>query len=391
MFPLAALVMVTPGLALFSGASITTMMVLAASWALVLGFWERQSPPMPPGPVIRFLTVAVVWMAVTCLWTPTALGHAMGTTASVIILAALGLATVGTIAHMDEARLRVVRWAILFGVFVGAFILAIELASGHALTRLLFPSSTRLDSMISRGTAFLALLIWPTLSQLPARWAIPAFAVLATLVTAEGKLSIILGLSAGSVAYVAARYKTIWSSRIIGAVMVATILAAPAASAFLPEVRDGLADRNTSALHRLIIWSFTRDRITEHPLKGWGMDASRTIPGADEEKLVSLISSQGEARVQNFSLLPLHPHNGVLQLWLELGLPGAMLGAILAWGLCRHAPHTSRPPLTLATLATGFVLSNLSYGLWQSWWQASFWMTTLIFAATAPRMPDVRP
>ena len=34
-----------------------------------------------------------------------------------------------------------------------------------------------------------------------------------------------------------------------------------------------------SAAHRLLIWDFVIARIADRPLLGWGMEASRVVPG----------------------------------------------------------------------------------------------------------------
>ena len=76
---------------------------------------------------------------------------------------------------------------------------------------------------------------------------------------------------------------------------------------------------------RVAIWRFTTERVVERPWLGWGMDASRMWPG----------------------VIPLHPHNAALQVWLELGVVGAACAAV-----------------AIAYLTIG----ALSFGVWQEWW-----------------------
>ena len=86
----------------------------------------------------------------------------------------------------------------------------------------------------------------------------------------------------------------------------------------------------TSALHRMLIWDFTAERIAERPLLGWGMEASRTVPGGrGQPEAAALdrmrVTDPGQRRwfaEPHVQILPLHPHNGALQLWLELGAVG---------------------------------------------------------------------
>ena len=112
--------------------------------------------------------------------------------------------------------------------------------------------------------------------------------------------------------------------------------------------------------HRLLIWRFAGDRIAEHPLIGWGLDSSRMVPGGKEQ-----------AR-QWQDLMPLHPHNAALQLWLELGLPGAALFALLVSLLWWRLADAAWPPLYTAAagggLTAALVILFEAYGVWQEWW-----------------------
>lgn len=102
---------------------------------------------------------------------------------------------------------------------------------------------------------------------------------------------------------------------------------------------------------RMSYWSHTVDWILARPVRGWGLDASRVMgPG-----------------------ITLHPHNGALQIWLELGLVGAVAAAVF-WGLILIRLERERPDLPMAGVAgsaAAFILfAWINYGLWQQWWMA---------------------
>ncbi len=112
-----------------------------------------------------------------------------------------------------------------------------------------------------------------------------------------------------------------------------------------PHLPESWADR-------VNIWTFASSRLTQKPLFGWGLDASRAF---------------GDQNI------PLHPHDGPLQLWLELGAPGAVLGALIwgfvFWQFAKAAPTQRR--FAAAGCATGticLVIGAFSFGLWQEWW-----------------------
>jgi O-antigen ligase len=146
-----------------------------------------------------------------------------------------------------------------------------------------------------------------------------------------------------------------------------------------------------SAIHRLVIWQFTDARIAERPALGWGMDAARSMPGHNQYR--SLPDAQGVE--QRYELMPLHPHNGALQVWVELGAVGALIAALitvvpLARLAGRDVPSLDRAA-GLASLAAAAVEVSLSYGVWQSWWVATLWLAAGFVAATrdAPALsPD---
>ena len=60
-------------------------------------------------------------------------------------------------------------------------------------------------------------------------------------------------------------------------------------------------------LHRLIIWSYVKEKILEKPLIGHGFFSSRNIANKMKE-------TQNGTK---FQLIPLHPHNGILQIWFN--------------------------------------------------------------------------
>ena len=158
------------------------------------------------------------------------------------------------------------------------------------------------------------------------------------------------------------------------AVAAAATIAAPLSLIALdPAVLGEQLDTSyLSLLHRLHIWSYVAERITDHPFRGWGLDASRWF----EAGHVTVQSSMTAALTVD--LLPLHPHNGILQIWLELGLPGVMLliaiVALLTLGIERYSVSRAALASVAAVIATYGVFAGVSFGIWQSWWLATAWL-----------------
>jgi len=104
-----------------------------------------------------------------------------------------------------------------------------------------------------------------------------------------------------------------------------------------------------SWLQRLGYWGKAVDWIWARPLPGWGLDASRAFgPG-----------------------IQLHPHNAPLQIWMELGLIGAVAAAIVWASIFSGLSRPVRTPAAAAATATAvayLVFGAVSFGVWQEWW-----------------------
>jgi len=74
----------------------------------------------------------------------------------------------------------------------------------------------------------------------------------------------------------------------------------------------------------------------------------------------------------------LHPHNAGLQIWLELGIPGTLAFAALLAILLQRARALGlagvAAPFLLLQFLSAFLFSEVSFGIWQSWWQAVLWI-----------------
>jgi O-antigen ligase len=116
------------------------------------------------------------------------------------------------------------------------------------------------------------------------------------------------------------------------------------------------------ANQRLEIWDFVSRRALERPLLGHGAEAARTIKDFDSAKLYWPTTKV------------LHPHNFSVQLWIEFGILGALVGAAFFADLLRHIQklsiHHARTllPLFVASLS----VATTGYGIWQSWWLGMF-------------------
>ncbi len=255
---------------------------------------------------------------------------------------------------------------LLAGLAVGLAMAQIELATDGMLSAPFFGPEFRVTRLNRASVAF-AVLLPPLSAMLVCRGRV-LLALLYTGVTAwtvyalagtAAKALLLAGMAMGVPLY-------FWRAHITRAAAVLSVLVmvtAPLSFARLdrlPSLTEEADAVKISAGHRLMIWSFVGDRIAERPLAGWGLDASRAMPGGRDP------IRPGE------TWLPLHPHNAPLQLWLELGVPGVALAALLVAYLWLGLAEVRWPRLFAAavgaSLAAAIIACVATYGVWQEWW-----------------------
>jgi O-antigen ligase len=144
-----------------------------------------------------------------------------------------------------------------------------------------------------------------------------------------------------------------------------------------------------SALHRIYIWDFVTSRIAEKPVLGWGLDAARRMPGGQDT--VALGENCPGASPVIGQKLPLHPHNAVLQTWLELGGVGILLGfgaLIVALGRLYVGRRRIVAAVLVASSVAGTLVALVSYGVWQEWFLSALMLSAGI-AALALRQDEL--
>jgi len=318
----------------------------------------------------RNLPVAAVLLGALLLWGTASALWSVNPLRSLVVAARLaGLFAVGLALAAGAglvAAPRRLTILLFIGMALGIAMVAIELATGGGLSSLVSDRAYRPTQLNQASIAF-ALLVLPA-SALLISLGQAIFATLLASATAiavyelagtAAKAALLAGLAIGFLLH---RARPVVAGAAL-AISVFVTIAAPLTFARLERV-PGLGETadsfKISAGHRLLIWSFAGDRIAERPLTGWGLDSSRAIPGGDDP------IRPGEP------WLPLHPHNAALQVWLELGVPGAALFALLAAIVWRALARVEWPPLFAAaagaSLTIAFLCCFVTYGIWQEWW-----------------------
>lgn len=346
--------------------------LLTLTGLLALPGLVRPRPALPP---VMALLVLVAWALISLSWSPAAPRLAdlkdyddLESLTGLKLLMQLGLyaVAVAALGQLSEASVRRAGAVLVACVLALGGLTALDGVSGAAFyqwLRTITNDPIRPDLAIvkvSMATYALALLFWPTARILGSRgWTPAIFGLFAIIVIGAVSLSADASWAAlmlGAAAWGSIRLFGKAAAKVLVALVAAPFVLGPIL--LLWGVHSGLV----AWLHRhvpqswdarLNIWAFTADRIQIHPLRGWGLDASRAF---------------GDA-------IPLHTHNAALQLWLELGAVGAALGGVVfSWIAYRIVTLTGEAredgAMAAGALVTYLVIGGLSFGVWQEWWLA---------------------
>lgn len=236
---------------------------------------------------------------------------------------------------------------------------------------------------MDRGCSVLAMLLWVAIARmLHSRkevLAVVLYALMFIVFNASDSLAAFVGIILSGVVFLLTRYSFFKKPAILSLILVAGSVLFIALTLTLNsrQIAEQAKDLPMSAKHRLFIWDFATDAAMKHPIFGFGHGASRQIEVPEEE----VISYEG----YELHPLPTHPHNNLVQIFLENGLVGLALYLVL---MCKylfswHRFSKDSPSLMAAgyaCFASFFVISMISFNMWQSWWLASFLFAAIMMA-----------
>ncbi len=329
-------------------------------------------------PAALILFAALIWAAVSTTWSPY---HPTKPGNSTILKLALQLPlywSAVSAARRADPRLRALALKVLaWGCAAfGVILLAETLTDGaiyQALHVLYEPIRPDLAEANLGHSTFVLGLLWPVAALGETGRARPVLTL--AMAAGTGAAALAFGSDAPVIGLVLAPLTALavlrWprtTPRLLGAGAAVVILVMPAIVWAVRSTGDYEAIEHAIPLSwslRMGYWSHAIDWIANSPLRGWGLDASRMFgPG-----------------------IKLHPHNGELQVWMELGVVGAVAAAAFWWTTFNRLARP-RPSLLVAAAAASamvyLLFGTLNFGLWQEWWLALGGMVALIVQLNAP-------
>ena len=365
--------------------------VVPLTLAAAIGGGLLAGPGALPWRVLdRGLAVAIgvlmAWCLLAAAWSVQPLAAATLALRIGVLLFAL-LYLVALAQRLGEAQRRWVRLAFCLGFAITALLLAVELAFGSPIFDLLHGESDSdytTYSRLNRGVSAVAILVWPVAAlawQEQRHWLTfslpPAFFLLSLLSQSSASM---LALGCGLLAAALAWFGRPLARAVMAVAVIVTLFGSPFVADLAQQA--GLAKAgflSDTAQYRLHFWSVISDRIAERPLFGWGFDASPDLPAGD----VQPFRADGK-------VIPLHPHNGALQIMVETGLVGSLLALALLFLIGRRIDRLAPVPraCAVAMFVTVLGIAATAYGLWQSHWLAMIGAAAAVFVALRTRSSD---
>jgi exopolysaccharide production protein ExoQ len=371
---LAALTCLLPPVAVYAPKGTVVLASVVAAGLLTSSAVRSTIRATLLAPIAWAIAPLMVWGLIAVLWSPSP-GDALGLWVAIIALIMIARVLVLGAAMVDTTDRQRLAGFFVIGAVLFVAILAVENIGDGVIIKLLKGSRGKGVSdylaWINPGNTVLAVMALPFAAGV-ARWGGPragtgAFiAALVVVALGPSTTAILAAMVAGATFLLTLGGKRVFLIFMAG-VLALGQLSMPTLVGQVPNwkwLHQALLEAPVSIVHRWKIWEFVTGRIAEHPVVGWGLDASRAIPGAN----TNVFGEYGE-------ILPLHPHSGFLQIWLELGGIGAIAMAVFLVSapflLHRAAGNWPTTAIFMGTLAAYMAVGQLSYGIWQNWWIAT--------------------
>jgi O-antigen ligase len=221
-------------------------------------------------------------------------------------------------------------------------------------------------SKTNRAVSYALLLSLPFLALAVRQRSLAAWGILflmAVVLVFTRSATTQVALLGGGGTFLVARYWPSLVGRLIGAGMLAS-LGWPFFARYLIDSYQGVLSKLPPTLAaRVEIWDYMSYRLSESPLLGYGLGVSHKLGWVEPNGyLYQFTVSQAS-----------HPHNAVIQSWVELGVVGPVLGGVACFWLLRKVQRLDSwlKPYVWAALACAYILLMAAYSLWtDSLWGA---------------------
>jgi hypothetical protein len=362
----ATLMLVIPGVALVSHRAAVVLAPIGIALLIIAALIDGENRPIGKSnlafvnsPAVIATIVLLVWISLSLIWTPF-YEPAANRVGSILATTALGVA--GYYALPDRMRA-----SNLYLLPIGVSVAAVSggllsLAEGQGAIEPPGGAGT-----LERGLVGIVIVVWAAVAWLSSRGRDVQALLLATAVAAASFLGPTLlpfiAFVIGGIVCVLATSIPRTMVSVCARGLAGSILLAP----LLPFVAAPFAGGEPgSFLAPLLAW---RGLILDEPLRlvtGYGLESSL----------------RGRASGLVPAGIPISAH---FEIWYELGIVGAVAGAVALHGaiLAAARQHPALTPGALAAFSSAFVMAAMGVATTQMWWVTTLIVVALVFIAIA--------
>jgi len=348
---------------------------------------------LPRTPAIAACLLLAIYIFVNATWSADP-ATALRKAAVYAGLVFMSFAAVHAVAAFDRDTLRRAGLFLAAGIFAGALFVLIEMVTHGLMSTFLMnripilkPKSGALISqgqitalerdVLSHHVGLVTYNLWPGLLALGGLKGIIRLTALiffsvtiAILVMISGNAATQVALLSSSLVVVAMWY---WPPQyVVRALAIcwcaSFVLVIPASFVAYQSGLHLAPWLQRTARQRIIIWEYTAEQISKHPLLGVGVEAT---PVLNQRQKLAGAPDQPVGFAYPRSLGS-HAHNIYLQAWFELGAMGVLLLAMAGVGIVMLIPLLPHPsqPFAAGTFVTFVVVGAFSWGMWQAWFMS---------------------
>lgn len=342
--------------------------VLANASALLAGRWQalarRYRETLVTGSGL-LLAVFLAWSILSVTWSISApmTWRGVRETAPELVFGWALAAAWPMVSGRNDLRL------FSLGIVLSALLIAFEAGTHLILHQLLGARAFAFD--LKRSSIPPLLLLWPAVAlaeHVRHRRMIVLLVIFAEVGSAVSHSSAsIVAVALGSGVYLLARAAPRFALGLYAAVIVLCVATAPwtgtlASWIVSPRVGHLLAEQH--AEQRVAIWTAFEHRIFERAFLGHGFDTSFRIADA---------AGTPDGRPGEEVIQDIHPHNQLMQVWIDFGLVGAFGVLLGLWWLMSRLRSLPVPDLAarLAFLASATMMGLVGVQAWDAWWLAT--------------------
>lgn len=345
-----------------------------------------------------FIYVLLVYTLLACLWSPNVWEGV------VLFFRILILSVMGVVCWFSNSNGMVIKCdkeKALGLYFIGSFVCAliligIEIYMNGYISSIfhIYDSdylSTYNNSALNRGVAFLTLFVWSVVYLLISN---KNYLLLCVLLTVFGAALIFyLDSQTATFSFILVtccfllcllfQKKGMYFclvTLVVGIVSVPTLIHVLGPERIAHDTKE--LHIPSSFIHRMFIWDFALGEAAKRPIHGWGFDSSRYISKSTNAKVPVNWGLEIEDK-EKFEwgdphIMPLHPHNGTLQIGLELGLIGVLGYIFVILYIGRAIINSKFSNIEKNCLFALFLqivaMQQTGFGIWQNW----FWAAVII-------------